>query len=555
MAVTRSWEARTPLALDAAKPPVPAARRRELWWMLCASLLVALSLAHAYIAKTQDFPQLREKLDRGELVNLNAIHGADSLMPVLEVIPEADRASVAGQVSAFVERSRPVANVGALARLRSLKDEKARLLPMGVVKPLLVVRTPREYLRAFLIWTIIFFAAFYLVHAVWRWARFRGDPAILPALHLLTGLGLTLMVSLRDPLRDTLEFSKFAWGSALGCLLLLLPLLRAVRLSAVRATGATRRCSPHSHSSACCWRSAPDRRATTPRSTSARSSRWSSIKILLVLFLAGYFTRHWERLRDLREKRLVPASCLARPAAVGACRCRCCARWRSALVMFFVLKDLGPALVTFFVFLAMFAVARGRAGLALAGHRCCMVGGVALGLSHAAQPHTVVDRIHMWLVAVGQRRARRRSAGARAVGIRHRRTTGLRPGLGRPGDDSRRAIPTWCCRRSAKSGASRAWPPSSCCSAFWSGARVPRRAATLGYDFGLFLGVGLGIADRVRDAADLRGRAGRAAAFGRGVAVPELGQHGDAGEFPGVRVCLAIVERAGTRGPRRAEFA
>ena len=28
------------------------------------------------------------------------------------------------------------------------------------------------------------------------------------------------------------------------------------------------------------------------------------IKILLVLFLAGYFTRNWERLRDLREKRI-----------------------------------------------------------------------------------------------------------------------------------------------------------------------------------------------------------------------------------------------------------
>ena len=35
-----------------------------------------------------------------------------------------------------------------------------------------------------------------------------------------------LAVSLRDPLRDTLEFRKFAWGVALGCALLLLPLFR-----------------------------------------------------------------------------------------------------------------------------------------------------------------------------------------------------------------------------------------------------------------------------------------------------------------------------------------
>ena len=34
------------------------------------------------------------------------------------------------------------------------------------------------------------------------------------------------MVSLRDPLRDTLEFKKFAWGVLLGCATLLLPLLR-----------------------------------------------------------------------------------------------------------------------------------------------------------------------------------------------------------------------------------------------------------------------------------------------------------------------------------------
>ena len=40
-------------------------------------------------------------------------------------------------------------------------------------------------------------------------------------------MGLILMVSLRDPLRDTLEFHKFAVGVGLGCLLLALPALKA----------------------------------------------------------------------------------------------------------------------------------------------------------------------------------------------------------------------------------------------------------------------------------------------------------------------------------------
>src|SRR6266481_1621197 len=67
----------------------------------------------------------------------------------------------------------------------------------------------------------------------------------------------------------------------------------------------------------------------------------------------------------------------------------------AAVVLFFVLKDLGPALVTFFVFLAMFGVARGRPGLAAVG-LLVLVGSVAAGY-HMGKPHTVVDRIDMWL--------------------------------------------------------------------------------------------------------------------------------------------------------------
>ena len=70
-----------------------------------------------------------------------------------------------------------------------------------------------------------------------------------------------------------------------------------------------------------------------------------------------------------------------------------------ALGMFFVLKDLGPALVMFFVFLSMFAVARGRPGLALAG-LALMVASVAVGY-RMGQPHTVV-RAHRYVArAVG----------------------------------------------------------------------------------------------------------------------------------------------------------
>src|SRR5581483_1361860 len=65
------------------------------------------------------------------------------------------------------------------------------------------------------------------------------------------------------------------------------------------------------------------------------------------------------------------------------------------LVLFFVLKDMGPALVIGFLFLILFGLARGRAGLAFLGV-ILLVGGVAMGY-RLGTPHTVVERVSMWL--------------------------------------------------------------------------------------------------------------------------------------------------------------
>jgi cell division protein FtsW (lipid II flippase) len=119
------------------------------------------------------------------------------------------------------------------------------------------------------------------------------------------------------------------------------------------------------------------------------------IKVLLVLFMAGYFTAKWERLRELREKRLVPGVLrwLNLPRFSQALPVMCGVA--CALAMFFLLKDLGPALVTGFLFMVMFGVARGRAGLALMG-LALLVGGVSIGY-RLGQPATVVSRVSMWL--------------------------------------------------------------------------------------------------------------------------------------------------------------
>jgi len=361
--------------------PLP---RSGLGWLAASSLLVAAGLVMVYAAKSQSFASA------AQLLNVNAVAAPSELLPVLEAIPDrAERENVAQSIFEFLQSARPIRNIGALAPLR-----KRLHFPLARLKPLLSVRTPQQFRTELARAALLYFAGFYLVALAWRFSRFRGDRGFLPALHLLTGIGFLLMASLRDPLRDTLEFHKFAVGVFLGCLLLALTALPVADY---------RRLSD--------WCYTPLYAALAlfglllkfgrgPGGTDIKVNLGplqpvEIIKILLVLFLAGYFTRHWERLRDLRERRLAPRlfrrlgmprleHILPVMAAVGA-----------ALALFFVLKDLGPALVMFFVFLALFGMARGRPGLVIAGV-VSMVLAVAVGY-RLGQPRTVVERIDMWL--------------------------------------------------------------------------------------------------------------------------------------------------------------
>ena len=381
MPVTRSWE--TTVATPSTRPARPAG----ILWLAAASIAVAGGLVFAYIAKTQNFTDVSARLSHGGMLNLNAVSSADQLLPYLEIFQDRDaRTEAAEKTFAFLQRVGPLKNVGSLSRLRV---DRKPLLPVSRLKPLLLVRTPAQFRRNFLLWSALYLGGFYLVWLAWRARGFTCDPAILPALHLLSGIGLILMLSIRDPLRDTLEFRKFALGAFFGCLLLLLPLLRAFDY---------RRLAD--------WIYTPLWAAFVLFALLLRFGRGPGssdqqvnlgpfqpveiIKILVVLFLAGYFARNWERLRDLRQKGLrrlgIPRMAHILPVACATA---------IAITVFFVLKDLGPALVLFFLFLTMFSVAHGRPWAAIVGI-AVMVSAVAVGY-HIGQPRTVVDRINMWL--------------------------------------------------------------------------------------------------------------------------------------------------------------
>ena len=398
MAVTKSWE-QAPALAKPARERAPVERRREFPFLLIASVLVSSGLALVYFAKTQNFPDSSSRLAKGELLNLNTQPAADLIAPFLQNFNDAtQRTQAARQVEEFLNTARAVPNVGSLSRLRVAAQPPQKhslpLLPIAKLKPSLIVRTPAQYSKQYIEWCLIYLASFWLVHIAWRLRHFRGDPTILPALHLLTGIGLMLAVSLRDPLRDSLDFRKFAWGAALGCAMLLLPLFRPFQIRHFAQWIYTP-----------LWLSlllfaALLIKGSGPTGSDAKVNLGpfqpvELIKILLVFFLAGYFARRWEWLRELHEKRFVPRWLhwpeMPRlqhvlPVIVGVA---------IALAFFFVLKDMGPALVIGFLFLSMFAVARGRPGLALFGV-ALLVAGVAIGY-HFHAPQTVVDRIDMWL--------------------------------------------------------------------------------------------------------------------------------------------------------------
>ena len=360
-------------------------RTHELAALAAALLLVSFGLWRVYASKSADLADAEKGLGAKTLLNLNDLTAREDLLPALSVIPEPhDREEAARKI---YYRSGGLANVGGIRG--DVTGDQFRAL-----KPAFVVRTPAAFRRAFYLWTAIFLAAFVLVHLFWSLRSFRGDQTLLPAALLLTGLGLILMVSLRDPVRDQLLFVDFAQGAALGCVLLaalgsidyerqfgklsFVPLLASFGLSALLILF-----------------------GRGPGTSDAKVNLFGFqpveiIRLLLVFFLAGYFATRWDVLRHARETRARLAPLTSRfdippveytlPMLVSVVL---------SLVFFFLQRDMGPALVFSCLFLVLYGIARGSAFVPVVGLGMVISGFVAGYFLHV--PHTVRERVSMWL--------------------------------------------------------------------------------------------------------------------------------------------------------------
>lgn len=352
-----------------------ASRNQELLCLLAASLVVAAGLWLVFAAKTRD-------LSTEHVVNLNQLSSPQELIPYLKMIPSgADQDRIANRIYDAKRRGVRFDNDGAIARMRLLTASQ-----FAALKPSLIVRRPEEFRKAFLIWIVLFFAAFYAVHAFWRLRRFTGDNLLLAVVHVLCGIGLILMISLRDPLRDTLMFTDFAQGVLAGCIAL-------CALSMIDYERHLSRLSYVPLAAGFVLAIALGLFGSGPGASDAKVNLFffqpvELIRILIVMFLAGYFAQNWDALRQLRQRAgrfNIPRVDYVIPVAIGVA---------VSLAIFFWLRDLGPALVIGCLFLTLYSIARRKAGLALAGLAVIILGfaiGNALG-----HPHTVSERVNMW---------------------------------------------------------------------------------------------------------------------------------------------------------------
>ncbi len=313
-------------------------------------------------------------------VNLRTVADPRAIEAALGGLPAAsvpDRRLAARALFGFLADRRSAGDsVPNVATLLGAKVLAAR--DLAAIKPAFIVRTPEEFRRSVLIWGLACVFAFHAIVILWRARAIEGDRVLLAAAHLLAGLGFAALLSRADPLRDSLLFVRYTVGvlmglGVMGALSLVdfrktafvrlsyVPLLGALLLSVLLIV----------------FGDGPGRSGAKVNLGPVQPIE--AIRLLLALFLAGYFARRWELLRH------TPRATYAAPVLAGVA---------AALMFFFLQKDLGPALFVACVFLVLYAVATGRVPVAIGGFALLAAGiyaGYRLNISA-----TLAARVEMW---------------------------------------------------------------------------------------------------------------------------------------------------------------
>jgi cell division protein FtsI/penicillin-binding protein 2/cell division protein FtsW (lipid II flippase) len=360
-------------------------------------------------ARSPDFLQIRQGLDSGQMVNLNAISSPSQLLPYLGAYHnDRVRAAAAQAIWNHVEQHRPVeglqwlrSTLAPVTESLRASDPDAGLNPATGLHQIFLVRTTSEFTRLLWLSVAICIVPFYFVAGVWWWRDFRGDFTLLAPLHLITGMAFITMLSLSNPARDQLLFPNFSQGIAFGTLLLTLPAFSFFdyrRLSGFGLSVHGRQLLIWAPLSLIAALLLCLKLFGNSPTGDANVNLWGFqpvelIKVLVVIFYAGYFSQKWGQLRDLREKGFgmrsmpfhLPKFKHLLPLIVSTA---------FALIVFKMLNDLGPALIVACLFLLLYGVALARPGLPAAGFALLIAAFVAASWN-LLSPKLAI-RIGMW---------------------------------------------------------------------------------------------------------------------------------------------------------------
>ena len=339
--------------------------------LLAVALVVLLGGWLAYRQHGPVFADAARGLAAGTIVDINQAASAGELdAAVAPIGSDAGRERAARAAVAFRQRHGAFSHVGALGAVRTDGDEASLFSPghIAAIKDAAVVRSAAAYRSRIAGTLLLFLAAFAGAHLIRRVTGTTGDPVLLPAAMLLTGLSAMALVSMRDPLRDTIAAAGFVYGVAAGCALL--TALAFVDFEDPRLKRAT--VAPMA--AAVILAFALLVFGSGPGGSGAKVNLFGmqpieAIRLLAVLALASYFSRRWELLREIaspvgpspafRRRLTLPRLRDVRPLAVIV----------GTLLVFFVLqKDLGPALVLGAIALGLYGVARGCCYGRIDGH-------------------------------------------------------------------------------------------------------------------------------------------------------------------------------------------
>src|ERR1700691_1570239 len=245
MAVTRST-----LAERAQHPHQPMEARGRVWERVL--LLLTSVLILAAVSLTAAAKMARIGGSDSERLNLSTLDRREQLLPFLQwVSSPAERQYIAGKIYEHVRSGEgSVSHVGEIGQIRvgihdvlrthgltglQARAHQVQLARPGAetivlldsaelarLKPSFVVRDKAEFRTQLILWSVLVFCSFWAVHIFWSVRAIGGPQYVLPSVLLLSGVGMTLMITLRDPVRDTLAFSTFAQGVAGGCIVLAL---------------------------------------------------------------------------------------------------------------------------------------------------------------------------------------------------------------------------------------------------------------------------------------------------------------------------------------------